>query len=303
MAKSGRGTLTAEDGIDEAGFALPIVLALLILLTAVAAILTSAVKSHIRAGRNYDARMHARVLAESALAAVTLDLRRGAVRPQAAIGANQPVEPVVCTFDNSGIVAVQVRDPNGRIDLNFADVPLLEALFAGLGVEPAAARQIVDSIDARRSSWPVTHADQRLKRQPPSRPFDTEEAIRQITGVSPRLAMALTPYITVHSSGRGVDIRAADPALVSILQNGGFDISQSPATRSARLTFIVTIAARSTTGGNYGLEAVLRLTRNQQSQYGAEILVWKPSIFIRGLTPPAGSDGPPCLTAGLFSPA
>ena len=299
---SARGKLAYKVGSREDGFALPIALALVILLTVVSAIVTAAVKSHIRAAKNFDSRMHARVLAESALAAVILDLRRAAARPLASSSGDlQPAEPVVCTFDNTGSAAVLVRDSGGRIDLNYAEVPLLEALFAGLGVESGTARQIAAAIEERRTSLAATRTDQRLKRQPPPKPFDTEEAILQIDGVTPKLAAALTPYITVHSAVGGVDLRAADPELLSVLQNGGFALSQFAATRSGRHTFIVTIAARSATGGIFGLEATLRIVRNQQYRMGAEIVSWKPSIFLPGLTPRPGSDGPPCLNVGLFS--
>jgi len=208
----------------------------------------------------------------------------------------------MCSFGADGVIAVRVFDAGGRIDLNSGQTSLFEALLLGLGVDAGAARDIANSIEAYRAARSAAATQQRGKVDPAPLPFDTEEAISQVEGVSPQLARAMMPYITVHSSVRGVDPKAADPKLLALLQGaGGRDLPQALTASSTHQTFIVTAVARSAASGVYGMEAVIRMSRDRKFPVGAEVRSWRPAVFTAEMTPPLHAAAVPCTTDGLFS--
>jgi general secretion pathway protein K len=297
---SARATVPRRSGAD-AGFALVIVLGLMALLAVVSAILAGSVKAHIRAASRYAAEAHARTLAESGIVAAAADLRRNSAKFVMRTGQPSSQEPVLCGFGDDGSVAVRVLDAGGRIDLNSAQAPLFEALLSGLGVDAGAARDIANAIDDFRASRtdPTRH---KAKVEPPPLPFDTEEAIGQVAGITPKLARAMMPYITVHSGVRGVDPRAADPPLLALLHGDNGDLPQALVGASTRQTFIITVVARSSEGGINGQEAVVRMSRDKRFPMGVAIRSWRPAVFTAELTPPRNAAGILCTTDGLFSP-
>ena len=287
----------------DSGFALVIVLGLMALLAVVSAIVAGSVKAHIRAAARYAAEAHAQTLAESGIAAASADLRRNWAKFAASTGQPPSREPILCTFGDGGSVAVRVFDAGGRVDLNSAQAPLFEALLSGLGIDAGAVRDITNAIEAYRASRTAANARQRAKVEPSPLPFDTEEAIGQVSGITPQLARAMMPYITVHSGGRGLDPVAADPKLLALLQGGNLtDLPQALVGSSTRQTFIITVVARSAEGGLYGQEAVVRMSRDKRFPTGVEIRSWRPAVFTAAMTPPPRAEGILCTTDGLFSP-
>jgi general secretion pathway protein K len=286
----------------DAGFTLVIVLGLMALLAVVSVIVTRSVKAHIRAASRYAAVARAQTLAESGIAAVSADLRRNYAKPSASTGQQSPREPIICNFGDGGSVALRVFDAGGRIDLNSAPAPLFEALLSGLGADAGLARDIGNAIEAYRASRIAATAQQRAKVDPAPLPFDTEEAITQVSGITPQLARAMMPYITVHSGVRGLDPLAADPKLLALLQGGNLaDLPQALVGSSTRQTFIISAVARSAEGGVYGQEAVVRMSRDKRFPMGVEIRSWRPAVFDATMTPPPKAEGLLCTTDGLFT--
>jgi len=287
----------------DAGFALVIVLGLMALLAVVSAIVAGSVKAHIRAASRYAAVAHAQTLAESGIAAASADLRRNWAKFLTSTSQPSSKEPILCSFGDSGSVAVRVFDAGGRIDLNSAPAALFEALLSGLGVDAGAARDIASAIEAYRASRIEATARYRTKVEPPPLPFDTEEAIGQVSGITPRLVRAMMPFITVYSGVRGLDPVAADPRLLDLLQGGNLtDLPQALVGSSTRQTFIITAVARSAEGGIYGQEAVVRMSRDKRFPMGVEIKSWRPAVFNAAMTPPPRAGGVLCTTDGVFSP-
>jgi Tfp pilus assembly protein PilX len=293
-------TFSGSRGDD--GFALVIVLALMVLLAMVSAILANAVKAHIRSAASFQAETNVRALAESAVAAVMMDLKRNTSKLSARTAQATHREPVLCTFGNRSLVAVRIIDPAGRVDLNAASPALLQALMIGLGADAGSAKGITKSIEERRASWAKTNVARRAKFDPPPQPFETEEAIRQVDGVTPRLANAMLPYTTVYSGLSGIDPSAAEPELLDLLAaDAGSALAPNMVGNSSRLSYIITIGVRSAAGGSYGLETVMRATGDKRFPMGMEIRSWRPAIAVGKLMPQPTSDAPSCLTDGLFS--
>lgn len=293
-------------GTSDSGFALVVVLWLLALLAFGSSLLTNAVRSHIRAAAQFDAATRGRLLAESAIGMVVLDLQHMTSDPGKESRLGQQEAPHVCAFGTDGRVAIRVRDSGGRIDINLAPQPLLEALMSGLGADAGVAHNVAAAIEARRASWMTNPSEQRTAVQPPLRLFESEDAIRQIDGMTPTLADAMMPYITVHSGIRGLDPKAVEPALASILQGdtsggdvtGAVDLPSAFVGASTRQTFIVSVGARAPNGTVYAMSAVLRLARDAKFPTGVEVKSWHQDRAALRLVPSDVGDVPSCLAAG-----
>jgi type II secretory pathway component PulK len=269
------------------------------LLALVGSILTSAVNAHLRAARELEPRMRGRMLAESAVAAAILDLRRKAGRPLLIAERDFALEPVTCTFGPDGVAVLRVSDVGGRVDLNTGAPALFEALIAGLGYDGGLAQGIAADIEARRRAWVASATPERRRIQPALQAFITEDDVRQLPGVTPALARAMLPHLTVYSGQRSVDLRAATPALATILRTGGAD--SAVFAPSQRQTYVVTVAVRTAQGAVFALEAILAIVRDPRFPAGAEIKAWRDSVWAPELVPPPGASGPSCLTEGLLS--
>ena len=297
-----RGHGLSRGNRDDAGFGLVTALALVLMLSTVAVVATGAVRAHIRSATQFGANMHARIAAESAIAAVVLDLHRNASRAFANSGVIAATQPVRCTLTGQDEVVLTVRDIAGRVDLNTASPSLLHSLFAGTGLDSDLAQSITEAILLRRTSMATTRALEPPRIDPPLQPFTAEEALSQIPGVSQRLAAQLMPYVTVHSGLAAVDTESADPSLAAILDSAdAADVVGVRRGVRTRQTYVVTATARSGSGGNFALEVVLRIVRDPRFPVGAEVLSWRhtrePVLESALLSP----DSPSCLTDGLFS--
>ena len=241
------------------------------------------------------------MVAESAIAAAAADLRRNSAKFLIRTGKPASRDPVVCSFSVDGTAAVRIVDAGGRVDLNMAPVPLLQALFAGLGLAGDTANKAAADVEAYRTAKTAALAPLKGKIDPLPLPFDTEEAIAQVQGITPDLARDMAPFVTVYSGARGVDSLEADPRLLSLLQTGGGTDSASAG--SSRQTFIISVAARGSAGGLYGEEATVRLSREVKFPMGVEVKSWRPAVFDADLMPGRGDQGELCTKDGLFAPS
>jgi general secretion pathway protein K len=149
----------------------------------------------------------------------------------------------VLRVHNDGFVE-QVRiamiDQSGKINLNTASAPLLQALLTGLGSNPAQAASVAANIVAWRSPEANSQSAVQMAAQyrasghdlgPPGAPFESLGEVALVQGVSPHLAARLLPYITLYSVGR--PNLAFAPAVVkramAVQQFGATDDNPHPA--------------------------------------------------------------------------
>jgi general secretion pathway protein K len=113
-----------------------------------------------------------------------------------------------------GVVLISVQDEAGKIDLNSASDQLLEALFASVGVEPAPAKKLVDTVrdfsdpDNLHRGFGAEDSDYRAAGREDGakdHAFESVAELQQVLGVTPDLYERVAPVLTVYSGGRSID--------------------------------------------------------------------------------------------------
>lgn len=137
-------------------------------------------------------------------------------------------------------IEVRLVDENGKIDLNQADPPLLEALFQALGVDQERAARLASAILDWRDPDSLTQANgggEDDDYAAAERPYGAKDAsfesvaeLEQVLGMTPELYALAAPHLTVYS-GR----TRPDPAFATseVLQAMGLDAAQVIARRRA----------------------------------------------------------------------
>jgi general secretion pathway protein K len=108
---------------------------------------------------------------------------------------------------------VEIQDELGRIDLNYADRPVLFGLLRSAGLELDSTNRIVESILEWRSTagpqpgQPGSNRNGPAPDQPGARHglFQSVDELRMVSGMTPQLYRLIAPALTVHSQRQMVD--------------------------------------------------------------------------------------------------
>jgi general secretion pathway protein K len=133
-------------------------------------------------------------------------------------------------------VAVRFRSEAARIDLNAAEPDLLTGLFVAVGVDPASAGTFADRIVGWRTKHPdggdgqgtvvassavakeaELYVEQHVPYPPRQAPFDNALELSLLPGLPPGVVERVLPFVTVFSGRSQIDVRAADPTILSAL--------------------------------------------------------------------------------------
>ena len=111
---------------------------------------------------------------------------------------------------------------SARVDLNGAPQAMLAKLFAALGTDADEAAAIAARVVAWRKGAPDgTDADAYLAAgrayAPRHAPFQDVLELSLVLGVTPELMRRALPYLTVYNPGGQIDVRAAEPLVLSAL--------------------------------------------------------------------------------------
>jgi general secretion pathway protein K len=127
-------------------------------------------------------------------------------------------------------ITVKIVDETGKVDLNAAEEPLLNALFRTVGAEPdlaaSAASAIIDWRDPDPLSQPQGGAEdpQYAAAGRPygakDAPFDTVAEVEQVLGMTPALYAKVADHLTVHTGQAQPDQTYAS---AEVLQAMGID--------------------------------------------------------------------------------
>jgi len=121
-------------------------------------------------------------------------------------------------------VDVAFVSEGARVDLNGAPQAMLAKLFAALGTDADEAAAIAGNVVAWRKRAPDgadADAYQAAGRPyaPRHAPFQDVLEFSLVLGVTPELMRRALPYLTVYNPGGQIDVRAADPLVLSALPN------------------------------------------------------------------------------------
>jgi general secretion pathway protein K len=209
---------------DRSGFVLVTVVWLAGLLALVAATFTGSVRHQTEAAASALAVARAEAVMAGALNYVSYRL-------QTAVSTSRQVEPwngvaMRCVLPSGEAVVVRLQDQTGLVDLNLAELPLLQALLAGVGLEGEQAARLAEAIVDYRDGDEITaaghpeseiHTGMGRGGALKNRAFETIYELDRVPGMPQAVLDVLLPWVTVHSPQGTIDRAAAPQALVIAL--------------------------------------------------------------------------------------
>lgn len=117
-----------------------------------------------------------------------------------------------------GRLTLSILDEAGKIDLNYADVVLLESLFRSLGLDEDRAAALADAVEDFRDADDLRRLngaeddDYRAagySHGAKDAPFEHISELRQVFGMTAELYAALAPLVTIYSESAAIDIWTA----------------------------------------------------------------------------------------------
>ncbi len=283
----------ARTSIHDRGFALVLVVWVALLLSLVAATFIYSVRSQVRISSNSIESARAESLADAGVMLAVNDILASSFGRSdnarfAADGAQQS-----CKIGNLGRISIIVRDEFGRVDLNRAGLPLINALLVGLGADSERASQIAAAIVDYRDRDQKRHNGGGAERDeyessgrgfgPKNAPFESVYEVNQVVGLSQDLAVRLQPHVTLFSGAHGVDPKVMSDQSLQLIRRGAFgalakssnfsDVgisTQLPATfvtPSKREVFSIAVQAETATGAKFIRIAVIDLAPRHLRNY------------------------------------
>lgn len=257
---------------DQRGLALVAVLWTVMLLGLMAAVFMRETRTEVNLTRNLIEEAKAEAMADAGINRAML----GLLANDDATFWRADGTPYIFPFAD-GFVSVTLQDESGKIDLNRSGGLMLQTLFESAGVAPPKAQQLVDAIADYRDADHLRHphgaedadyAAAGLAYGAKDAPFAMTEELLQVPGMTRELFDRVTPYITVYSPRRDINIATAPLEVLRLLpylsseQIDALLKQRADPTRAVRRWRVTaaTVVADATTvnGGRFIREAILR---------------------------------------------
>jgi general secretion pathway protein K len=263
------------------GFALILVLWTLVLVALIIAQLDAAGRSEMVIAGNLRANAEAEAAADGAIAEASFKLLDTSDAHWWADGSTR-----ILTLSNATI-RVSIVSETGKIELNGADPSLIAALLQGIGVESDKASALADAIadwrDPGESPRPQgaklpQYRAAGLDYGPPDAPFQSLDEVRQVLGMTPAIADALIPHVTIYSFGQP-DPAYADPEVIQAMKRVGMLLpnvtppAPTPIPYGGMMTVTITAEAVTKSGGRFTRRASLRIGAMFPQAY--QVLTWE----------------------------
>ena len=212
------------DHPGERGFALLLVLWLLVPLSLLFLMLAGAARSDASLASNLLAAAETRAAADGAINQAIFGLLRAARPDVAASPGRAAIRVGACT------VEVEVVDQSGLVNPNLASAELLRALLSRLGLGYREAVQLAAAIvewrtPGQQSSAPppaLRYREAGLSYAPPGAPFESLAELGDVLGMTPDIVAAITPFLTVYSDRDPVQALAG-PVVGGALRDAGIN--------------------------------------------------------------------------------
>jgi general secretion pathway protein K len=262
----------------QRGFALLIVLWMLVLITFIVGYVISSGRREIQISMNIAANAAASAAAEGGVfqAIFALSNPREDQRP-AANGSILKVEVGRST------VTLRLEDENGRINPNLASAKLLEGLLRAVGTGANAAADLADAITQWvGSASKLRDADQLaaeyraagLNYAPPETPVESIDELLRVRGMTAQAFAAIRPHLTLFG-GREPNAASADPIVAAAQRFANQSGSSGPIFSGVGVDAqIVRISVSAHGPGNTQM-AFTVIVRINSSDGGYSILEWR----------------------------
>ena len=201
----------------QSGFALLMVLWVLVLFSAVAVSYAYGLRAEARMTRNQLESAKAETLAEAGIARALQVLSANTTRLAERYGRPERVRL------GDGEIEWVVQNAAGLVNLNTADGALLRGLFTRFGADEARAEALADAVldwrdaDELRHSAGAEDRDYRIQGLDygaADAPFRHRAELQQVLGMDAVLYAALAPHLTVHGQHQGINPRFASRELL-----------------------------------------------------------------------------------------
>ena len=190
------------------------VLWILVFLGFLAVILRVQMTGVVASVRVTEDKASARILAEAGLSQAAAEVRAG---PPDGIGTLSDQLTSTITLP-AGMASVSATNEALRIDLNTAERPLIVGALRAAGAAPGAADDLATKVMGRRSSTgPAPLQSVGAGQQQAGNDtnlFQTVSELAAFPGITPEIAIAIEPYVTVSSGLPGVRLEALDDDLL-----------------------------------------------------------------------------------------
>lgn len=260
----------------DAGFAILLVLWVMVLLSAIGLHITGGGRTELKIARNVMAAAQAEALADGAVAqAIFAVIDPDRQRRWALDG--RPHEMAV----NGGRLRMAVRDENAKVNPNLAPEQLVAALLRQVGVEQTTAGALATAIAERVR--PTAFSPGGGDRRPQL--FSGIDALREVPGMTASMVDALRAHVSVYATAAlpvpGPDDKVVAAALDDFrARSGGDNRSRTnPSAQPDKITVAIAAEAVTTNGATFRREAVVRL--DSAVPKGHVVLQWR-----RGEAPP-----------------
>lgn len=188
------------------------------------------------------------------------------------------------------VVAVEVSDESGKIDLNLASVDLLKSLFVAIGVNESDSSSIADAIADWRDQDNFQRADgaedqdysaSGLLYEAKDDEFDSIDELSLVLGVTPEIHRRVKPFVTVYAQDLGVNSALASIVVKNAVRNiigtsNAEEASSDYETSTGGLIYTLRAKATEPSGLSTVITAIVRLQRGNTYEPFA-ILGWKQS--------------------------
>ncbi|MEE9344057.1 MAG: type II secretion system protein GspK [Methylococcales bacterium] len=203
---------------QQTGVALVLVLALTALLTIMAGSYTLSMRRQLDLVRNSRDHSQALALAEAGLSYAQMMLLVNDQQKRWRTDGTEYKRPYA-----GGNFKVKIIEETGKVDINNAQLELLNGLFESIGLEEEQAVEIVDAILDWRDKDDLVrlhgaekkdYEDEDLPYQPRNDLFQTIEELELVLGITPEIYQKLEQLLTVYSSAAGIDPTKASRAVL-----------------------------------------------------------------------------------------
>jgi general secretion pathway protein K len=263
-------------GGGQAGFALLIVVWSLVLLSFILAHVLSAGRSEVQLARNLRIAAEAEPVADGAVQNTIFHLLDPSPGRWPLQGRHDIALP-------GGVAAVEIENVAGKINPNAADEPLLDAMLTLCGASATQVARIAQAIMTWRAppapadNPAAPYAAAGLGYAPPGAPFETNDEIGLVLGMTPRLRDCLLPHISIYQENETPSLPAADAFVIRTLS---LDAQQTGATNlltndeAGDPTVTITARAVGRGGGRFTRRATIRLVPGRRGR-PFRILSWQ----------------------------
>lgn len=177
-------------------------------------------------------------------------------------------------------VEIRLYDESGKIDLNTAPAPILQALLIELGVDESMSIRIANAILDWRDPDDLVRVNGAedaeyfaagLSYGTKDEEFRQIEELSLVYGVSPQIYIALSPYVTVYTQDFGVNLTVAAPLVRRAVSNASELQEESAVTQDEDFLADAEEFSSLTGGYIYTVNAKARNKNGVYKQYSAII--------------------------------